>query len=635
MANIFDQFDNANSASASTTTAPTRSSSEDQNGNIFDQFDTPNSSNTTSQQQTPDGQGLAANVSNEINNVGDSFDSMMESFNRQFGQMAENSLIWGSKLVGAGNSAFANNVRAIQGRDQASADSLAEQHPIAAGIGSFAGNAAKYLPMTVATGGMSLPAQIGLNAAGTAAMGALETDPNASAADLIGNTIGGGLMGAGGTVIGSAVGSGLSKLAQTEPVQKAASMFQRLLNPKAAAAQTAANEIGYIDKGILGIQDNMKNANDVGVNLTWPEASGSESALNLMKNTAIPNPILKGKLMAMDQNREADVKGILDKTIADITPEGTDSAVLNRNDLYDKLKNFSINKTNLNDAIDDNPLLAKYITNADNNKAWPKEISDLPSNNAFKVNEIRRLIGQDITNNKFDSTELMGANKAKTALTDILNNSEAKDTFNNATAKAKQVIFQKQINDKLATVDNSPGAQEGSLNQVYNKLWNNPKDKTKFLDMVSQTGGDSNKAEKLINVINSIRNDKFHKLANKEIGVSSISAYTNKFEAAKEVFNKLGAGRYNKELLELLTNTSGWDKDITKLLAARNRSYGAKALMFKSVLGKVGSFLKSAPGKAAAIGTIDDNTNSLNSDNSTGNGSDEFQGPLTSTGIGG
>lgn len=560
------------------------------------------------------------------------FGSFMEQMNRSFGEMTEGALSWGAKAVGADS--LANKISQMQMSENERIKPLTDVYQNAALGGEITAGIGKALPAAVASGGASIMGQVAANGLFGAYQRILENSPKNKSQDEIATEAAlGGAAGAGGTVLGAELAGIGGALAKTAPVQKSVGFLQKVFNPKKAAEQTIANEIANTPGGLAGVQGKLQQADELGVPLSWAEASGTDSSKNVLRNLKLPTEEAKADLVNMDTKQTDKVTGMLNDAIERMTPMGQEATETSKDMLYGQLKSFNVNKNKLAEIVDDNPVIGEYIEKATKEKAWGKDILSLSDDNAFKLNEVRKLMKRDIDKGSLDSTAEFGVKRAKKELGNLLETT-AKETYTDANALADQVLFKNKVMKQLSEIDTSPGMAEqgnGTFNQIYNKLWNNKKDKTEFLERVTATGGDAGKTEKLINLIDEIRSGTIHNLSSKGVGQATILNSSKATSFTSNILDKVFSNSaYRKQMVEMLIDSKKWAPQVEAILKAK-KDPTALGNAFKKAMDAISK--SKASTNAAGIGILQ---HYMKGSKPRNNNEDSFQSSnIAAMGIGG
>lgn len=375
----------------------------------------------------------------------------LENFNRSFGRMAEGVLKRGANLLGATD--YANTVNNTSLALDASAAKAAEQHPMAAGVGNFVGETAKYVPAMVATSGIGAAAKgvqalskaVGLGGASGLIMESLNNTQTDS--QQMDNAFYGTLTGMGGGAAGFLLGKAMSTIGNYLSPNKTpgTGFLTKVLDPDKAALNSVANEVSSNSINSAEMAAKQKAAENIGSYLSPAESIGTKSAIKKEASTVLQS------------------EG--DKTLLN-------NLVTNRDELLRK---------KLTDTID---------------KANP------------------------------------------------------------------------DINEAIATLKPLDGESSVTLKQIHKKFFGSDAQKTDFLDLVANKGGDPQLAGDLLDTIKNIKAGTLDKILERQVGQSPSSVGGKLAGVYQNILNNAIYGRYNQSLTQLMLDPQ-WSTQVAKVLEDR------------------------------------------------------------------
>lgn len=514
-----------------------------------------------------------------------SFMDGVEAFNRQFGRIAEGAIA----LLPGGQSA----VKPVHDRLESSYNEAAQRSPKA----TMAGNVLGAVGAGVAYGGPSVGAASGIATkmgAGALAGGGLGY---VDYADSQGERLTKGAIGASiGAVIPLAQ-SGISKLAEyvfSRP--GTSSITERLFRPKSAAAKDVAFRMsaavgGDVDK----IKQSVQAANDLGVSLSPGQAiqGATDNAAGINYQTGADvvrakelamqaDDVGKKNFMEFERPGYDKVSAEIKSTISDMAPEGTKEL---KNQLYDSLKDLTVPQEKLTDMLQ-NPNIQREIAKIGQFGAQADSV--LPDNSLIKLDKIKRSIDSRLWNDqhaldtatRMDPTTRSGLEEARKQIVGTLDELFP-DSYPVARKQAEKLIVQKQYNELIGKIKSKSGSSP-TLDEVHSALFGNKEKTQLFLQDVAKTGGDTERAQQVLNVANQLYKSTLGQAAKRvEDGAgSTFRMYGRDIGVVQSIAEKLTGQRYAKALQDFtLTKDNKWADKVTEILSREGAAAKEKGLL--------------------------------------------------------
>lgn len=430
-------------------------------------------------------------------------------------------LVTGSdRMVDAANSAISDTNNDVNAAIQRS--------PIASRIGEAAGYGVGYAPAVALSPAGALGQ--GLTQAGLQAL----TGQEDTLSDKAFNSVTSGLVGA----------------ALTGAISHAPDAIRTIggyLGSKDSVAADVAAKIPTEAQGTIA--SNVGLAERMGQPLTPGEASQN---IPLQRaETKIPvtfeaqqaaNQVLGGRSQAL--------KDQFQSTIHNIVSEGNDAADAAKSALYQKASVTSV-PSEMEATLRSNPAIA-----AGEAQAMKDPYSTIQMQKPGTVGywgsvktALDNKIGMDVATGQSNPNVTNALNTLKDNLDSI------SPEYATARGIAQRQILQRNLNDSLDNIQLAPGQTQPTLDQMYTKLAGTTDARNQFLRAVQVGGGDTGKAQDLLDFTNLVRNSPINKLLTKTPDVTEASKFGGDYSTQViEKLQKLMSGNYNKALLDVTLN---------------------------------------------------------------------------------
>lgn len=598
MDNPFDQFDQTQQAApVEQGSAPAVAS------NPFDQFD---------ENKAPAAQQQAPSTAEQKYPDQGAFMAGVEGFNRTFGSAAEGVIDGVSRILGY--TEYNKQVQNYTAQMNESDAQASKNHPYAHGAGTVAGIASQAaIPLGAAAKGASLVNRA-VTGAGTAAMynfaatpGDFDTRMNsAGVGALVGGTVGAvaqpvinGIGYLGGKMVQGA--KNLKNTITGQPVEGSSGFLGKLFDPEASALRDVAEEARAVG-GIQNIQKRTAPFEGLGIVPTAEEGIGSPILSDMVKN--LDRSPKTARLIEQTQApRAAQIMGVAKEQIDQFAPKGINSQKASNNVNYEALKEFTV-PDEVMASINSNPVLSKRIDLLNKNSS--PELSKLPNNSMYKLNEQKKNIDSELWNNSpmmSDNSKAVSATKkdalldARKTLVEAMDNTlpEYAKIRKQAEATAYYNNFSELLSKKPYTAGKlTPEVSETNplagrpMSTIYDTLWNTPEKQKYFVEAVDSVGGDPKAAQKIIQVMNMTKNTSVEAIHDKAGTTGGKVQYNGLGNAVLTAVHNLKRGVYDKSLLELVLNPK-WKDIVSEEVAKRDAAFSmvdAAKLLEKTVNAK-------------------------------------------------
>jgi hypothetical protein len=485
----------------------------------------------------------------------------VENFNRVFGNIAEGTIDLVARATGA--KGLQERVANVHDSLQASADQAAQQHPIAAGIGTAAGIVGSAaLPLGSAAKGAGLLEQAIVGGGSGALTGFLNYAP--SMQDRMNN-------GAVGAILGAALPvaiQGYKASANTlggmlKDSEGMTGMIRKVITPKSAATNDV-NVINNTKQQVQGVLDDFVPGGKDAVTAKQAELYKGLESVDLPDDIAVQlktNPVVNDYLEQMKSSPYSTKKTLSDGNFAklDQIKQNID------NDLYKDA--FTTNTANVQKALDP---------------------------------ETRNALMQ--TRNQIVDTLTQAGDTAGIDYAGLRKIGEMKSLYTKLSDTLKQASNQKNL---APNFDPNNLVQNKSIGKLYDVLAGTDLKKEYLINAVESAGGNVDNTKKVITLLNTLRNNSVDALiqnAGKSIDLAKNGLFMGSDKILGAVVNKLITGRYNNAVLKLVSSGPALQEQLTKAL---NGGTIGKVL---TTLGPILNRLQDNAGKIVGASTTTNNS---------------------------
>ena len=453
--------------------------------------------------------------------------------------------------------------------------------PLTSLAGSIGGSVVATAPLIAASSPTAL-GTIGIGAAGGAAAGFM--DYSAADKERVTKAALGGAFG--GIATGAFLGA--SSLVRSIGGDKGtSSAIEKMFKPKEAAVKDIAASIktdagddaaaalakvkDIQAEGTMGrtpgeaIPGTVTRANELSI-----IANDAEKAQVSKVAQTSQNYVKKQIYDSIDKMAPPEVKGIQKQAFANMEKEFIDTT----GKLTDAPPATADAATVPEFIKNNTTLMEKYV---DVVKAKSETWKNLPEGSVAKLHKIKDLIDDDlykaepnaagIITKELSPDKKLALEEAKAQIEPILKQSSSYVEAMAATQKLKLKDYYSQLISKK-----DPKAGQGgelSVDELYQALFKGTGRKQMFLRDVASTGGDPVQAEKMLGLVDSLRQSPLMRVLKRVNSGESVSAvYGKDVGAIQRIVSKLTMNQYRKALLDVTLSGDKWADDVARVLEA-------------------------------------------------------------------
>lgn len=444
-----------------------------------------------------------------------SFMAGVENFNRVFGRLAEGGIDLVGKAIGS--QSLQDNIAKVNTNKNAEAALSAQQHPVAAGIGTGLGIAGTIPYAALLSGGVGAVAN-GAVANGAITGGLLGAgNYSASNTDRLLNGVAGAALGAAIPAVASQVKGYLS------PGDDLSNSLSKVIGGKSAAAQ----DVSVVNAPKQQLQQTVDNLVPGGKNAISDAQATQYGALNNAQasDSAMAslqaNPSISARLSGLNNDVDSLVNKLPDNSLGklDALKQNIDSELFKDNHALD---------------IGLKPLQPSQAA------ALQKARGDIIDT----INSEASAQGID-----YQGLRQMGEKKALyNDITSLLN---SKPDMKGATP----------------TFDPTQSVQNKSIESLYNVLAGTPNKATAFVNSIESAGGDGQNAKDLISKLASLRNNPVDAAVAKAGASAGSTAHTG-FHPIETLQHDILNGSYNDEVVKLALSGPSMQEKLSEALSS-------------------------------------------------------------------
>lgn len=474
-------------------------------------------------------------------------------FNRQFERYAEGAIKRVAQITGFKR--LENAVDTMHQQKESDANIAYAEHPVAYGTGAT-----------------------------TAVVGqAIATSPAFAGRGLVGQMVGGTLMGAGmGVLDYSATGeetamkAGLGAVAGAAApvVAKGVGKVAEFLRPTKTVADDVAGLAGQQVAGNVDeIAQSTAAANKIGVQLTPAEAIGGEALR--AKEVGIPvNEAAKKEIMGVVIPRERKLQKLISESIDNFTPKGRAKTQETVEELYKSFDNIDIDPTDV--SMLKNDVILRGRLGKLNNPEFSK-YGNISDTNLGKLNALKKNIDSELFNDTFymvdpskkmSETEKEVLHSAKDKLLSVLDKTSS---YKKARGLAQQLEIQNRYIKLIDKIPQLAGTKAPTVDQLTSKLFDTAEKRAYFLKDVLDTGGNVDNVEALVKVVNQIKGSPLKQLLRSSTGgVTASGLPTSTASLIDKMANATLNKFYNDAVLKLMLGGNRWADQLSQIVASES-----------------------------------------------------------------